>query len=209
MLQWILRCLLGPGKNELNLKLQALEARAAVAGESSCAQLFNRAGDLCVAGGLTRRALVYYGRAVDAYLAAGYIGPAAAMCRKILRSSPEAVRAHCTLACLAAHGRHFVEVESEVLRFVEAGRRTRTERLTIPRLRMLADAVKEPEVKRWLAAQLHELGDELGGRRVLASIDAGPHDEEEPIGRAGNGSAQWEKLVRAAAADPDDLWRYA
>ena len=154
-----------------------------------------------------QRALIYYGRAVDAYLKAGYTGPAAAMCRKILRSSPEAVRAHCTLACLAAHGKHFLEVESEVLSFVAASRRTRTERLTIPRLRLLAEAVEDPEVKRWLAAQLHELGDELGGRRVLASIDA-PR-EEELIGRTGKCPVEWEKLVRAAAADPDDLWRYA
>jgi len=209
MLEWIRRRLLRPGRDELNRKLQALEARAGTAGDSSCAQLYNRAGDLCVAGGLTNRAVVYYGRAVDAYLRAGYTGPAAAMCRKILRNSPEAVRAHCTLACLAAHGRHFVEVESEVLRFVEAGRRTRTERLTIPRLRMLADAVTEPEVRRWLAAQLHDLGDELGARRVLASTDTAPRDEEVPIGHAAHGSADWEKLVRAAAADPDDLWRYA
>src|SRR3954465_13099520 len=172
MFQWIRRRATRPGKGELQRRLQAIENEAATAADAACGQLFNRAGDLCIAARLAHRGLAYYGRAVDAYLKAGYTGPAAAMCRKILRSSPEAVRAHCTLACLAAHGRHFVEVESEVRSFVEASRRTRTERLTIPRLRMLADAVKEPEVKRWLAAQLHELGDELGGRRVLASVDA-------------------------------------
>jgi hypothetical protein len=126
------------------------------------------------------------------------------MCRKILRNSPEAVRAHCTLACLAAHGHHLDEVESEVRSFVAASRRTRTERLTIPRLRLMAEAVKDPGIKRWLAAQLHELGDELGGRRVVASIDV-PRDDT-PAERA---ATQWEKLVRAAAADPDELWRYA
>ncbi|MFL5386219.1 MAG: hypothetical protein ACJ8GN_27195 [Longimicrobiaceae bacterium] len=205
MLQWIRRRVLRPGTWELKRKLQAIEASAAgAASDSVCGRLFNRAGDLCVAAGAVHRALVYYGHAVDAYLEAGYTGPAAAMCRKILRNSPEAVRAHCTLACLAAHGRQFDEVESEVRRFVEASRRTRTERLTIPRLRLMAEAVKDPGVKRWLAAQLHELGDELGGRRVLASIDA-PRD-----GTPGERAAtQWEKLVRAAAADPDDLWRYA
>jgi hypothetical protein len=204
MLQWIRRRVLRSGRGELNRKLQELEESAANAGESACGRLYNRAGDLCVEGGVLHRALVYYGRAVDAYLEAGYTGPAAAMCRKILRNSPEAVRAHCTLACLAAHGHHFEEVESEVRRFVELSRRTRTERLTIPRLRLMAEAVKDPAVKRWLAAQLHELGDELGGRRVLASIDA-PRDDT-PAERA---ATQWEKLVRAAAADPDELWRYA
>ncbi|MFL5538412.1 MAG: hypothetical protein ACJ8J0_05440 [Longimicrobiaceae bacterium] len=204
MLQWIRRRVLRPGKAELNRKLQAIEASAASAGDSVCARLFNRAGDLCVAAGAMHRALVYYGRAVDGYLEAGYTGPAAAMCRKILRNSPEAVRAHCTLACLAAHGHHLDEVESEVRSFVAASRRTRTERLTIPRLRLMAEAVKDVGIKRWLAAQLHELGDELGGRRVLASIDV-PRDDT-PAERA---ATQWEKLVRAAAADPDELWRYA
>ena len=208
MLEWIRRRMLRAGKGELNRKLQAIEAAAGSAGDSACGQLWNRAGDLCLTGGLVHRALVYYGRAVDAYLKAGYTGPAAAMCRKILRSSPEAVRAHCTLACLAAHGKQFVEVEREVRSFVEASRRTRTERLTIPRLRLMAEAVDDPEVKRWLAAQLHELGDELGARRVLVSVDL-PDEREEPIGRTGKCPVEWEKLVRAAAADPDDLWRYA
>jgi len=208
MLEWIRRRALRPGREELNRKLQEIEAAAASAGDSTCAQLFNRAGDLCLAAKRIQRALMYYGRAVDAYLKAGYTGPAAAMCRKILRSSPEAVRAHCTLACLAVHGKHFVEVESEVRSFVEASRRTRTERLTIPRLRLLAEAVDDAEIKRWLAAQLHELGDELGARRVLVSIDT-PSSGEEPIGRSGKCPVEWEKLVRAAAADPDDLWRYA
>ena len=206
--QWIRRRSARPTKEELQRRLQEIDRAAGTSSDSACGRLFNRAGDLCFAARYRQRGLSYYGRAVDAYLKAGYTGPAAAMCRKILRSSPEAVRAHCTLACLAAHGRHFVEVESEVRSFVEASRRTRTERLTIPRLRLLADAVKDPEIKRWLAAQLHELGDELGGRRVLASIDV-PGEEEVPIGRAGNRSEEWEKLIRAAAADPDDLWRYA
>jgi hypothetical protein len=56
--------------------------------------------------------------------------------------------------------------------------------------------------------QLHEPGDELGGRRVLASIDA-PREEEEPIGPTGRAPIGWEKLVPTAAANPDDLWRYA
>ena len=207
MFQWIHRRVLRPGKAELDRKLQAIDAAAASASDCACGRLFNRAGDLCVAAGAVHRALVYYGRAVDAYLEAGYTGPAAAMCRKILRNSPEAVRAHCTLACLAAHGHHLDEVESEVRSFVAASRRTRTERLTIPRLRLLADAVRDPEVKRYLAAQLAELGDELGGRRVLAALDVARAEEVLPFARAE--PVEWEMLVRAAAADPDDLWRYA
>lgn len=206
MLRWIRR-LRAQDTIEMNRELQKIEEAASAAHDPGAAQLFNRAGDLCVERGMVRRALVYYGRAVDAYLKAGYTGPAAAMCRKILRNSPEAVRAHCTLACLAAHGRHFGEVEQEVRSFVEASRRTRTERLTVPRLRLLADAVRDPEVKRYLAAQLAELGDELGGRRVLAALDVAPANEALPFARPE--PVEWEMLVRAAAVDPDELWRYA
>lgn len=211
MFEWIRRGAPRPGKDELQRELQAIEKAAAAGGDAACGQLYNRAGDLCIAGRMTRKGLAYYGRAVDAYLRAGYTGPAAAMCRKILRNSPESVRAHCTLACLAAHGRHFVEVEREVRSFVEASRRNRTERLTIPRLRLLAEAVEDAEVRRWLAEQLLELGDELGARRVLAAIgvDEGEGEADEPVRPAGRGPAEWDKLVRAAAADPDDLWRYA
>lgn len=207
MLQWIRR-LRARDRIELNRELQKIEDAASAAGDSGAAQLFNRAGDLCVERRMVRRALVYYGRAVDSYLKAGYTGPAGAMCRKILRNSPEAVRAHCTLACLAAHGRHFGEVEQEVRSFIEASRRTRTERLTIPRLRLLADAVRDPEVKRYLAAQLAGLGDELGGRRVLAALE-GVRGDEVVLPFARPEPVEWEMLVRAAAADPDDLWRYA
>jgi hypothetical protein len=55
---------------------------------------------------------------------------------------------------------------------------------------------------------LHEPGDELGGRRVLASIDA-PREEEEPIGPTGRAPIGWEKHVPSAAANPDRRWRYA
>src|SRR3954462_8307443 len=103
MLECIRRRVARRGKEELNGQLQAIEKEAGAAGDPACGKLFNRAGDLCIEARLMRRGLAYYGRAVDAYLKAGYTGPAAAMCRKILRSSPEAVRAHCTLACLAAH----------------------------------------------------------------------------------------------------------
>ena len=208
MLSWLRRLRPANHPTALETRLVELDHEAAAAPESKRGSLFNRAGDLCAAEGLVRRALVYYGRAVDAYLEAGYLGPAAAMCRKILRHSPEAVRAHCTLACLAAHGQHVREVKAEIRHLVEASRRTRTERLTIARLRLLADAVEDREVKQYIAAQLHGLGDVLGSARITDALAAQRPRRRYPASGAGD-EARWDKLVLAAALDPDELWKYA
>ena len=205
MLQWMHRRALSRRAAGIEEELRAIEGQAARAADAAQGRLFNRAGDLCASAELPRRAVFYYGRAVDAYLQAGYLGPATAMCRKILRSSPGAVRAHCTLACLAAHEGHGQAVRSEIRFFVEASRRTRTERLTIPRLRLVGEAVHDGEVKRYVAAQLAELGDHLGGERILASLERGAQRDDDVTPE----EQQWQRLVRTAALDPDELWKYA
>lgn len=206
MLQWMHRRAASRRPAGIEDELRAIEGEAGKAAEAAQGRLFNRAGDLCMAAGLPRRGVMYYGRAVDAYLQAGYLGPASAMCRKILRSSPGAVRAHCTLACLAAHEGHGQAVRSEIRFFVEASRRTRTERLTIPRLRLIGEAVHDREVKRYVAAQLAELGDHLGGERILASMEADGAQRDDDVSPQ---ERQWQRLVRTAALDPDELWKYA
>ena len=206
MLKWLRRHSHAKSSAHVERQLHELDEQAAAAADSQRGSLFNRAGDLCAAEGLVRRALVYYGRAVDVYLAAGYLGPAAALCSKIMRHSPDAVRAHCTLACLAAHGQQTREMKAEIRHLVDASRRTHTERLTIARLRLLADAVADGEVKRYIAVQLHDLGDVLGSQRITAALlPPRPrlHDDAAADG------ARWEKLVLAAALDPDELWKYS
>jgi hypothetical protein len=206
MLQWLHRRAPSRRARGIDDELRAIEAQAAAEADAARGRLFNRAGDVCTAAGLVSRGVGYYGHAVDAYLEAGYLGPASAMCRKILRSSPGAVRAHCTLACLAAHEGHAQAVRTEIRFFIEASRRTRTERLTIPRLRLIGEAVRDGEVKRYVASQLRELGDVLGAERIVASIeDSQAVDEQEFTPE----ELQWRRLVRTAALDPDELWKYA
>ena len=55
-------------------------------------------------------------------------------------------------------------------------------------------------MKRYVAAQLYELGDSIGAKRVAAALERRPTAPEEE---------QWEKLVLAAALDPDELWKFA
>src|SRR5687767_3979357 len=65
------------------------------------ALLLKRAGDVCVAHGEPRRALPWYGKAVDQYLELGQPDQAAELCRLIISVQPDAVRARCTLTWIA------------------------------------------------------------------------------------------------------------
>jgi hypothetical protein len=182
----------------LDQQLATLEREARAAPDQAKGPLYNRVGDLCAAARRKVPAVRNYGHAVDAYLASGYVGPAAAMCRKILRIAPEAVRTHCTLACLAAHEGHMDEARRSITRFVEASLITHTEKLGVARLRLVAAAVHDEGLRRHIAESLGELGDPLGQERILAGLaEADP----EPYA--------WERLLKAAALDPDELWKFA
>src|SRR5688572_8249458 len=61
------------------------------------ARILNLAGDLCFDAGQRERALVYYDQAIDIYLALGMYASVAAVCQKLVRLSPNVVRARCTL----------------------------------------------------------------------------------------------------------------
>jgi tetratricopeptide (TPR) repeat protein len=182
--------------------LEQLERQAEAAGWTERAQLFNRAGDLCSRHPAERDlALAYYGRSIDAYLEAGSFESAAAMCRKLLRFAPQVVRAHCTLAFLSVRDRRIGDAERLIADYVAATRKTRTERFAIPRLRMMAEATDDADVRRLVGGFLLELRDFEGGERVLAALSApaaGPRalDEQD----------RWNRLLRAAVMDPQELW---
>src|SRR5690606_22402582 len=85
----------------LATELEELERQAREASPGYDAQLYNRAAELCLNAGDRVSALKYLGRAIDAYLDTGRFNAAAVLCQKVLRISPEAVRARSTLTWLA------------------------------------------------------------------------------------------------------------
>lgn len=182
-------------------EVAALERSARGGSRESRGHLLNRCGDLWAEVGETEAALRYYGQAVDTYLGAGFIAPAAAMCRKILRLSPAAVRPHCTLACLAAHENEPEEARRRIDRYVDASVRAHTQRLAIARLRLVEGAMLDDGLRAHVAVRLRELGDRMGADRIEAAL-RGPQGAE----RLPNA---WERLLQAAAADPDELWKFA
>lgn len=182
----------------LEKRLKSLEEQAETALPGFDAQFFNRAGDLCVEAQDRKRALAYYGRAIDAYLRAGRYNAASAVCRKLLRISPGAVRARCTLAWLSIGKGLLSDAQWEVDEYVQAAVDAGQTDLAVKQIRMMADATYNPDLRALLADHLHKLGDSEAAERVMdpANIDDEPREEAEAL---------WSRVLRAALMGPEDL----
>lgn len=181
---------------KVDAELAEIEERADSAAPQQRASLLNRAGDLC-AGCLDREKLAvsYYGRAINCYVEAGMYDAAAVLCRKLIRHSPQVVRAHCTLAVLALLDRRVGDAATELGSYVQAARRTRTERIAIPRLRMMADATDDPQLRRAIVDALRGLGDADGADQALRrAVGTMPAAERTA------------RLIHVAILDPHELW---
>jgi hypothetical protein len=150
-------------------------------------------------------ALEYYGRVIDQYLQDGRLGPAAAMCRKVIRYAPEVVRTHGTLAIIAVALGDVQEAEQAIDRYVQVVKRTGTTGLAVPRLRLMASATKD-ELLIWrIADHLRELGDALGSERLIGqSLGATSDSPAELLEQAD----WWDRLLRAALTNADELWKF-
>jgi predicted Zn-dependent protease len=195
----IFRNLREPSEPEpgLEKRLQSLEQQAEIALPGFDAQFFNRAGDLCTDAGDHRRALGYYGRAIDAYLRAGRYNAAGAVCRKLLRISPGSVRARCTLAWLSIGKGLLSDAQREVDEYVDAAVSADQADLARKQIRMMADATYNQELRVLLADHLHKLDDPETAERILAS---GPDEEQRE-----EAEALWSRVLRAALMGPEDL----
>jgi tetratricopeptide (TPR) repeat protein len=196
----IFRNLREPSEPEpgLEKRLQSLEQQAEIALPGFDAQFFNRAGDLCAEANDDRRALSYYGRAIDAYLRAGRYNAAGAVCRKLLRISPGSVRARCTLAWLSIGKGLLSDAQREVDEYVEAAVSAGQVDLARKQIRMMADATYNPELRVLFADHLHKLDDSATAERIVAEDPAaqGPREEAEAL---------WSRVLRAALMGPEDL----
>lgn len=180
---------------ELERRLRSLDEQAEVALPGFDAQFFNRAGDLCVDAAQGERALSYYGRAIDAYLRAGRYNAAGAVCRKLLRVAPDAVRARCTLAWLSIGKGMTADAHREVDDYVAAAIAAGQAGLARRQLRLMGRATRDPELRSLLAGQLRVLGDSGSAERLL----------EPPAGREADDEALWSSVLRAALMGPEDL----
>ena len=182
----------------LEKRLQSLEQQAEIALPGFDAQFFNQAGDLCVEAGVERRALSYYGRAIDAYLRAGRYNAAGAVCRKLLRISPGAVRTRCTLAWLSIGKGLLGDAEREVDEYVAAAVAAGQADLARKQIRMMAEATRNADLRSLLADHLRELDAPEVADRVMAEELGEEPDPQEA-------EALWSRVLRAALMGPEDL----
>lgn len=196
----------GSGPAGIRSQLEALETRAASEDRHIQARLYNQAADLCQKAGDIAGAKAYSGRAIDAYLEAGYFGAAAAMCRKLIRLAPDVIRARATLAVLYL-GKKLVEdsaFEVELVDdYIRAARQEGDDRILIHRLRVMAHATTNQELRVLIAQRLLQLGDDEAGRKILHTIYREINGLIEPAQL--DPSEQWERLQHAALMTPQQL----
>lgn len=200
----MLRSFLGGGgrKKDLERELRALEAEAGAAPTGSGGKFLNRAGDLCAQAGQRARALSYYGRAIDSYLEGGRFDAAGGVCRKLLRISPDAVRARCTLAWLAIGKGLAGDATREMTQYVRAASQAGQGKIARKQLHLMAQATPGPALHRLIAELLLELGDETGAERLLQAAGDGEGEEET---LPADQEVHWARVLRAALMGPDEL----
>ncbi|HSL71568.1 MAG TPA: hypothetical protein VK864_15080 [Longimicrobiales bacterium] len=182
-----------PGIPNLDGVLANMDERAqSIEFPDERARLYNLAGDLCFDASARERALLYYGRAIDEYVGAELFDGAVGVCRKIVRLTPEVVRARCTLAWLALGQGLFDEAQQRIADYALAAANAGQEAVASQHLRLMTDLSQNREVLQSLAEALLDLGDQHGADKAFGAAhghSAGssmPQDEQ----------ARWAMVVR-------------
>lgn len=197
----------GGDTQRLEQELRSLEEQARTASPGYETQFLSRAGNLCADAGQVGRALGYYGRAIDAYLESGRFSAAEVLCTKVLRLSPGAVRARCTLAWLAIGKGYRAGTDREISDYVQAARAAEKEGLAAKQLRMMAEAASSMELRELIGEHLLDLGEFGESEKVLAGV----YEERSglrspPVADQGK---LWARLLRAALMGPEELKEHA
>jgi hypothetical protein len=138
------------------------------------ARIFNLAGDLCFDSGSRERALSFYGRAIDVHLASEQADAAVSVCRKIVRLTPEVVRARCTLAWISLGRGLMMEAKDRIADYASAASSAGQEELAARHLRLMTDVSDHQEVLESLADALMQLGDDVGADRAFGAAFGHP-----------------------------------
>lgn len=189
-------------RRDLEEELADLERQARSASRGYETQFLNRAANLCVESGDVRRALGYYGRAIDAYLDTGRFSAAEVLAGKLLQLAPDAVRPRCTLAWLAI-GKGYGAGGYEIADYVRAAKEAGMEHLAANQLRMMAAAAASTEVRELLGEHLLDVGAFDESEVVLRAVYEECNGLRPP--RRPDQGKTWSKLLHAALTGPDAL----
>lgn len=187
----------------LERELALLEEQAQHASPGYETQFLNRAGNLCVEAGAPRRALSYYGRAIDAYLESGRFSAAEVLCNKVLQISPDAVRARCTLVWLSIGKGYQTGTDQELATYVRAAEKAGMEELAAKQLRMMAEATASTRLRELIGEHLLNLGAFAESEWVLGAVHQERNQLRDPA--SADEGKLWSRLLRAALMSPEEL----
>ena len=104
-------------------------------------------------------ALELEGKAIDAWVRADRIDAAAALCRKVVRHSPQVVRTWCTMSWLEIGRGHFADAARSVDHYIAAADRAGRDRLALVQVRRMSSLTPDPDFRLHLGERLLWLGD--------------------------------------------------
>ncbi len=161
------------------------------------AVLLRRAGDICVQMGEPRKALGWYGRAVDQYLETGESEQAAGVCRQIIRVQPEAVRARCTLTWIALGAEKHAEAGRLLSDYISAALRAGQTELAVQQLGWMFDATRSESTRARIVVGMLKLGNTERAEALAAEF-------EGPLPASGDQAREelWARVLQAAVGVP-------
>jgi hypothetical protein len=161
------------------------------------ALLLKRAGDVCVAHGEPRRALPWYGKAVDQYLELGQPDQAAELCRLIISVQPDAVRARCTLTWIALGAERHAEVGWLLSDYVSAAIRAGQTALAERQLTWMFEATRSESTRARIVVGMLKLGETARAESMAAELDG-----TRAISGARDSDELWARVLQAAVGAP-------
>ncbi|MGQ0560641.1 MAG: hypothetical protein ACT443_02055 [Gemmatimonadota bacterium] len=182
----------------LSAMLRGMEARAKQAEyPDQRARILNLAGDLCFDAGVRERALGYYGRAIDIQITHHDYTAAVAICQKIMRLTPEVVRARCTLAWMAIARGLIQEAQSRISDYKLAAETAGQARLARAHLLMMAEVSDDRDLLLTIAECLIELGDAENADRVYGAAFGCAYQHR----MSGDSDERWRTVLRRITSE--------
>ena len=177
----------------LSAMLRSMEARAKSAEyPDQRARILNLAGDLCFDAHEREKALGYYGRAIDLHVTHHEYSAAVAICQKIVRLTPEVVRARCTLAWMAIARGLMAEAQSRISDYSHAAEQAGQVRLARAHLLMMAEVCEDRDLLLTIAESLVGLGDAENADRVYGAAFGCAYEHRMP----GDSDQRWRTVLR-------------
>jgi hypothetical protein len=179
-------------------RLQVEALQCSIPGDAAAP--FNRAGDILLAAGDVAGAIESYGRAVDSYIEADRVEAAMALCRKIIRTVPEVVRARCTLTWLVIGAGYTAEAIQCAAQYATIAEYCGRERYARQHVRHMSEVADQHALRLVLGECLLQLGDDHAADEVLGAVY---REQNTGIGRGRAAAEVWPRVRAAALLGPD------